>query len=322
MKRTVLTVISVLMCNMAMAGKIPKAENSVTSETAKNKVKSSFDTTSFDNKQDQLPPHYKGHSIELFQDTILNNEIIAKGKSEFETTATYEERKINALGSMKFADMSINSRWAFMFTPNIDGGPNIPGGFLKYDAEHSQFFHAFALYKGSKSHPMPSINLEVKSQIVGSYIAQNAMGAKAEIIREDRVSRQLGITQCKRDNPNFVGGNISSIWEEAEEGHYVHTFAMPPEQAKTQKPNLRFLLIVNSFISPYVMEENKHYNPKFPDELTEITSRTITTFSKLDAIWLYNYETGEIIKKIAPCSIQQHKNEKLKRLSAVLNYLF
>lgn len=305
MKRAVLAVISVLMCNMAMAGKISKVENSGATQAAKGEVKSSFDTSPFDDKQDRLPPHYNGHSIELFQDKILGNEIIAKGKSEFETTAAYEERKLNAVGSIKFASMSINSRWAFIFIPNIDGG------FLKYDPEHSQFSHVFSIHKHNKSYLMPSLSLEEKRQVVGSYIAQNAMGATAEIIKKDVLIRGLGFTQCQRDNPNLD-----------EEGLYVHTFAMPPEQAQILKPHLRYLLIVNNFNNPYVVEANDHYDPKFPNQLTEITSRHITTFSKLDAIWLYNYETGEIIEKIAPCSIPQKKDGKLDKGRAVLNYLF
>lgn len=313
MKLAVLVVISILICNMAMADNISKAENSGASKAVRGKVKSSFDTSAFDDKLERLPLHYNGHSIALFQETILSNEVIAKGKSEFETAAVYEERKKKVLESIKFENMSLNSRWAFMFTPNI------VGGYLKYDPEHSQFSqHFYVQHNSNNSSPIPSFFLEEKRRDVGSYIAQNAMGATAKVIKKDVLIRGLQITQCQRNNPDFGGSNYIGL---DEGGLYVHTFSMPPEQAQKQKSQLRYLFIVNSFMDPYVVAVNDHYSPEFPDELFDTTARTITTFSKVDAVWLYNYETGEIIEKVAPCSIQQEKG-KLDKGRSVLNYLF
>lgn len=308
-----LAAIVVLMCSTAMAGNNPSSGASV-----RNQAKSGFAISPFDDKQDRLPPRYMGHSIALFQEIILGNDVIAKGKSEFETSSAYDERKKSTINNLKFAQLDINSRWAFMFTPNIKGG------YLTYDAEHSQFVHNFYVsHNSGNSSVMPSFFFEEKREAVGSYIAQNAMGATGKVIKQNVLIRGLQVTQCQRENPNFTGKTfISSYLDEG--GKYVHSFVMSSDVAQKQKSQLRYLFIVNSFNEPYVVEVNNHYAPKFPDDLIETTSRTITTFVKLDSIWLYNYETGEVLEKIAPCSIQQDKDkdEKQDKAREKINYLF
>jgi len=83
---------------------------------------------------------------------------------------------------------------------------------------------------------------------------------------------------------------------------------MPPDEARKQKSQLRYLFIVDSFIEPYVVSVTRHYGPKFPDMLRDTTARFVTAVAKLGALWLYNYETGKIIEKIAPCTIPQDED--------------
>jgi len=109
------------MCNVAIAGTVAKNADP---ENA------SFDTSSFDDKQDKLPPYYKGHSIDMFQETVFRNEVFSKGKTEFETSSAFEERKRVTINSMKFGKMNVSSKWAFMYNPDDT---------LTYDPELSQF---------------------------------------------------------------------------------------------------------------------------------------------------------------------------------------
>jgi len=93
MKRTVLMVTVCLMSNMAMAEKISKDNHSGGAQKLQIENKYGFFSSSFDEKQNNLPRRYSGHSLALFQKTILSNNVIAKGKSEFETVSKYKERK-------------------------------------------------------------------------------------------------------------------------------------------------------------------------------------------------------------------------------------
>jgi len=80
--------------------------------------------------------------------------------------------------------MNLNSKWAFMFTPNIKGG------FLAYDAERSQFSQDFFVHWNiNGSIDEPSFAFEDKRQVVGSYIAQNAMGATAKVMKQNVLIR-------------------------------------------------------------------------------------------------------------------------------------
>ena len=109
------------------------------------------------------------------------------------------------------------------------------------------------------------------------------MGAKARVTKLDILTMGLQFFRCQQPNPDFDGNPQYMDGT----GEYVHKISMSPDKAKVQKTYLRYLLVVDGFKPPYIETASSHSEPEFPNNLYEGNHRTITTYVKLEAIWLY-----------------------------------
>lgn len=276
-----------MICSAVMAENVVKS-----SHASRAKSDAGYDTLPFDDTQTRLPPNYKGHSIKLFQETVLQNPVFSKGKTEFETNEAFIERAQNAFQTIKFGKaMDTNSKWAFM--------ASFEDHELNYDPNRKGFtcqFRALSSFDKPWRDPqlrakldVPSLLLDRKSRKVRSYAAENAFGASG-LVQEYRDEESgLSVAPCKRRKGRSYLFDDSCF------------IPMPPDQAEAQRSNLRLLLIARSFNFPYVYKWEDYRAPTFP-ELIETKTITVTTLAELDSIWVYNMKTGEIIEQHPRCS--------------------
>lgn len=218
---------------------------------------------SFDVNTEKLPPDFRGHNIK---------KVIEKwskiDKDEFETTAQYEE---------KLEKIGINNVLVFR-----------EDAIVRYDADNQRL-----LIKA----PWGRIIEEVTN--LGSYMGQNAFGVKKKINRIDYVFYALKTRIALDFDEHFE-------WiEDKNDSYRYEIMSILPEEGKRIKDDLKWLIICK--IKPADLERynstnsitglsRSHYKATIDDPLE--SKRTVYFLSvEVNEVWLFNFKTGEILKK-------------------------
>lgn len=204
-------------------------------------------------------------------------------KDEFETTEQFEER--------------VRSKFTSSFPEPIILQTAYDQGSAIYDADRSSWF--FTKYFASNSSwvfdreaieenglqdagPYASIILEAEEDVVGTYSAQNGMGAKAEIAEVE--ANRVGVLEIAHGAP------ISTDWWKVElfdlpetvtytiEGLSTESTSaalplpMPPSDARMMKGNFKFSVQVEP-VEPFVLRTEQYISPRI-DRPREVTVRS------------------------------------------------
>lgn len=230
-------------------------------------VKVAYATTSLDIAAIQLPPNYEGHDPEdFFNNAFAVREQFKKG--EFENTKQFQKR-VDSFQSPPFIKaLNNNGEFAFRVVPRR----------LVYNADLEEF----------------SIRIDAKSCSLEEYGAgeyRSYYDENEQVI----VIKYLKARESWQD-PMVLGIILGDVLQRPKELKQDLTFKelklhIPIKKAEGVKEKINLLIILK---------------PKIPyTEYTNCSRRPPHILSKLivgDVVgaWWYNYETGEIYKKLIP----------------------
>lgn len=232
-----------------------------------------YATSAFDVNATKMPPNYKAHDIAAVY-ASLEKKMGPKG--EFESTEQYQAR-------MKSATLNASDyTYAFKIEPSDIAKP-----LFTYDADKQamEFELSYSYITDAEDDYLAQSKRGIKvkdSTSRSRYIGSNRFGAKATIVKltGDEYHVSLGKRKDKGLNINFQ---------------------MPPESAKQAKPYLAALLIgtiipdANSKVI-YTGKTGHEPTMDMPVE-ANITNKSVSF--DLKQVWIYNTQSGEIIKKQA-----------------------
>jgi hypothetical protein len=231
----------------------------------------------------------------------VKNSAALKPKSEFETTAQFEERKKTFASAPIGAKITPADALAFV----VHGDSQLYAPNFKYDADSQTLtFTLSASPRELFSEPnSPTIDtLLVRTVVVssGSYMASNAFGAKVKV---DKIfSQEYGVGISEN---NWLFHTTEEYTRE-----FQHLFSTSPEQAKAMKENGRVLFVCH-LTEPWFHSTAHGHEAKI-DEPYETTVGDNYIEVVPDQVWIFNEKTGEILAKLSEEAVANGRDEQLK----------
>ncbi|TCL74184.1 hypothetical protein EDC14_1004122 [Hydrogenispora ethanolica] len=231
-----------------------------------------YDSQPFNNHVEKLPPNYLGHDIiKLYDD--LNKQF--PKKDEFETSAAYIKRLQAA---------NYNNLYAF----------NIENESSEYNADLQRFETKILVSSAmdlddSSIERFPVITTRTIHRETTTYTASNAYGASVQVKKYSGKEYGIGLT------------NKNDLKMEKYDSYFRTSFQVAPEKARTLKTNLGILLLCKLNIAgqgPSYVFRSFFYGKPTIDKPTEFSYSQCFIFAEVHEIWIYNFATGEIFKKI------------------------
>lgn len=211
----------------------------------------------FDVSLETLPPGYKGMDIKKVFDVVSER---FKRKGEFETEESYASR----IETEKRGDAAR----LYAFQPCEATS--------KYDVSAGGFIISIQGGYASGRHDWFPVRRDYIDH--GSYLAQNAFGAKIKVKRLSEL--------------RWVAA-LPDKWSTSSTMDLF--FPCPVDRAKTLKDRLRVLIVV-ALVEPFWKEESDHGAASFDSPIeARITTKALIFETK--ALWIYDYKTGEILQK-------------------------
>jgi hypothetical protein len=235
---------------------------------------------SFNDQVNSLGPHFRGHDPEAISKAL---EALEKtnAKSEFETTAEFEQRKKKAMASQP-----IPCELVFVVPPATE---NLSGFRATYDADGQamavslQFMPRTFVLEPDK----PDFNLLDLSHkgSTARYVGQNAYGATAEVSSYQGEAYGLAMP--------------TNAWvSEVQSGTPTYRILLPmgTDYARNLKPNLGVLVVCSLRQSKRLTWVSGH--EATIDSPTEGYITTTYLNAKIEQVWVYDSQSGEVIKKV------------------------
>jgi TonB family protein len=258
-----------------------------------------FDTVPFDTSIDKLPPGYIGHSLVNLAQVLPNWERIAK-KSEFETTADYQERYAKHRQALLFGRVRFNDLMAFSISSGDDDQLT-----AKYDADLGILTVTLKLRRDvlndNKDDPVYTATWVDTSRTYGSYVGRNVFNraVRVKVVRADQFN--LGV--CASDLEDFTELNqgdskIGSYTSYAFQKSRNVALNMGPTQAREIKPRLRALIIGHLSDEPYSHTSDRD-TPTINDPYDYYSHKYLIKVIPQE-IWIYDVVSGLIYYRITP----------------------
>jgi hypothetical protein len=221
--------------------------------------KYSYDSKTFDVSVSQLPAHYSGNNPVAVYEKAKHAFV---AKTEFETSEEYNARFIKATESLGL--------YAFLRLPNMANEREK----IRYDAESEAFIVMIPVLLGLDE----VVFITQISGEKGTYIGQNAFGAKIRV--------------SKRDATRYIV-NFGSKLERDLASAIIFKIPVPRDKAKRLKDSIK-VLYIGAPSETY--QSTTRLIPEIDDPRDmNMTICWLTMWLK--AIWVYNYNTGEILDK-------------------------
>lgn len=272
-------------------------EGSAFPASGQSPIKSAYSQVPFSGK---VTVGYRGNDPRAVLRAL--NAVRPKEKSEFETTAHYEERLANSADVPLYGALRTSSIFAFVF-PSVET-PSYPGGIdpgsleISYDADTETMSAKLGIGSvyndaGEHSKDIRSIVWNWARTGRGDYIGSNAFGAIRTVKKSVSVSTGLAFSI---DSPFYSGrGDWTDDFYPSPIGM---TFSVPASRAKMLKKNLR-VLVVASLLQPTSIEESVHREPKI-DHPYDTAELGHYLHVDIQEIWLFDSSTGEVVAKATP----------------------
>jgi hypothetical protein len=266
---------------------LPQKENQpsqeITKATNHNPNGPMYVITPFNPSVDKLPADYRGHDIIAVYRKV-ENAVPLKG--EFETTEQYKERLKNVpLNDLYAFKIEPSRAVAFFYDANkqtmdmmIETRPvTIIDPTVKYDTDHRPVMVA-------------GITINSGAATTSSYTGQNAYGATREVTKS--VGADFGIAIEKLPE-TMIGSSPLAAYGMSS---ISLSFSITPERAKIMKAKLGVLFIC-TLKSPFRLSFDRSVTrPTFSDPVDALILHN-TLYTALKGIWIYNTESGEVVKK-------------------------
>ncbi len=114
----------------------------------------------------------------------------------------------------------------------------------------------------------------------GTYIGQNAFGVKKAVTYKKFENILIEVDAQK---PDFTVPGI------------------PPNDARLLLPNIR-LLVIGHPVQPFAKSETVNYDPTLSNP-SHVVGNNFFLMITLREVWLYNFETGKVLKKTVVSSL-------------------
>jgi TonB family protein len=257
----------------------------------------SFDTAPFDSTTLKLPLNYIGHSLSAIAQ-ILPLWKAATEKSEFETTADYQNRLSREKQKPLIGALHLNSLLAFSI--GLDGA-NLTA---KYDADMGLMTVTMEMWEevlvGKYEDPCYSVFWSSTHRQTGSYIGRNFFNRPVRVqVYRDNVF-YLGL--CSSDLNAFTELRIQSD----KYGFKIRdpkkslnvAINMGANEARTVKPNLRALIIGRLRDDPIYYSEDRD-EPTVSEPYDRYKQKSYVKLTPQE-IWIYDISTGIIYAQVTP----------------------
>jgi hypothetical protein len=221
--------------------------------------KTLYDSKPFDISRSRFPLHYNGHSPVAVYSKVKN---VLVGKSEFETNDEYQTR-INK-------DRQSLGLYAFLSLNDVSSGDFEK---VSYDADAGELIATI-----SQIHLNFVVSITMTSGEKGSYMGQNAFGAKVRVSKREA-------TRCF---VNFLN-KLDSL------SNIILKLPMSRDEAKRVKDSVKILYVG----SPIQTKCDTAYWAPDVNYPYATRAEIIYLDMQLKEIWLYNYKTGDILLKCA-----------------------
>jgi len=241
---------------------------------------------SFDDQVNNLGPHFRGHdpgtisrALEALEETNT--------KSEFETSAEFEQRKKNGQASQH-----LPCELAFVVPPAFE---DLSGWRATYDADGHvmvvslQFMHLTFVLEPDK----PDFNVLGLSH-KGSrseYVGQNAYGATAEVssYQGEAYGLALPLNAWVSEVPSGTEGLRHPP-------SYRVLIPMEPDYARNLKPNLGVLVVCSLRQSKLLTWFSGHEATIDSPYEGYVTTKYLN--AKIEQVWVFDSQSGQVIKKV------------------------
>lgn len=220
-----------------------------------------YSTEQFDIASVTLPPRFEGNSAPALYQALAKPTSLKKG--EFETSAQFESRRVEAWSKPYLGRISIQDAISVSVAPPGEES-NVK---LTFDADRSLM--NLQLSKAYTPRGC-SFLLASNSKRTGSYVGSNAFGVKANVNKYDVTSFCIG---------GLGDTNIS--------------FPIPREKAAKVKSNLRALLI--GTVAPPYTSVSEDYSAAKIDNPAEVIFRAYILHLNVEQIWVYDWTSGEVL---------------------------
>jgi len=256
---------------------------SVARPTSKQRVPLSLKEREFNLSVTSLPPNYQGNSFQSLLGEISNRNLSSENKkSEFETTAQFNERLSKIENAPYKSGLNKNSFFGFVLS-----NANTP---ITYNADAKEFGIEVKLYTLPNCAIYPEIWWKCKSLILHykfteleSYIAENAFGAKILVKKEHFLYLLLELT----GEQNLVPNGQDS---------YYFTLKANPEVARNIKSELGVVAI--GHIAENILGADVVEVSPTRDKPVDSKSNYLNLKFNLASLWLFNKRTGKIYSKL------------------------
>ena len=252
---------------------------------------SPYAITGLDTDIVRLPRNYRGVDPEALYKQ-LEKRSKESNKGEFETTVAFNARRQREQAEKVVGPLGLGDLIPIVAESN--GG--LEGVEANYDADAEELM----VYFESKA-PKIGVGVDLNRRAARlrfdlhpttTYVGMNAYGAKAVI--EKKVAY---IYSLLFENISAFSGSPVDRYSDSG-GGILSRLKLPPTSAREAKEKLRVLFLVR--LSLPLIE--KGYMSKKPtiSEPTEYFVVYHHLVANVEQIWLYNFDTGEVYKKIRP----------------------
>jgi hypothetical protein len=241
-----------------------------------------------------------GHDIKAVVEAIKNSPFL-KEKSEFETTSAFETRRASFADRPLFGGVTPKTQLAFVLSTD----PSFAPGF-KYDADSETMTvtatgsaEEFTVEKGETTLDALVVRIERRRD---AYIGGNAFGANVKVDRTH--ADDWGVAF---DQDNWV---FESLGDFDFQRGFTHSIPMTSDAAQTLKPFARLLLVCH-LKDPWLRHKVFGKSATVSDP-SEIFADENYLEVVPDELWLFNSQTGEVVRKFSEASVSSDADEQLK----------
>ncbi len=238
---------------------------------------------------ESLPESYKGQEPAEVSAAVLR--LMSKRsnlqKDEFETTEEFERRTKEASKAPVLGGLAVTDFFALQLYPTET--------LFVYDADKGILKMNISAEGVLKTIPVT----EQKEKVTDVYQGQNTFGAKVNVTKIERIC--IGLSWQNTKDFGAKDRNILESFALKQE------LPMPLEVARNTKAHLRILAVFQLFeLHNQFTKDMKNLYGGIQKDYKKATVQSpfeiVTTYylinAKISEFWLYNEETGEILKKI------------------------
>lgn len=251
-------------------------------------------TATFDQGLSSLPPGFKGDDPKMIADRLST----ITTKSEFETTAQFEQRKQAAGQSFL---KSFSSSGDLIFVVPHEAGKTYKGWEVKYDADAQKLrvtVYFYGYVKDENQHLVNTVALRSEGQSAGEHLASNAFGATTVV--SSSIGQEYGVA-VSPDTWLFQKRIAESHLKLDLENNpldlptYQLNVTMPANEAAAIKPNLS-VLFVCKLTEPKVIDDLGGHQATLDDPYETVIVRKYLPV-EIKQVWLYDAGSGKVLQK-------------------------